>query len=156
MLDRKTWFNIKKFIYDLITWPDREIALNTQLKIWHCNDENTDLQRLYMNIGVNWWSKDDISWTGFHTRVFRSKRRIALWNTSESERVDNSSIACAYVYINVCARECASSIDRSARILPIVYNWRWRAPASLDKSQRVAVSIYWTGVLTLFGLIFHN
>ena len=30
--DRKTWFNLKKFIYDSITWPDREIALTTQLK----------------------------------------------------------------------------------------------------------------------------
>ena len=67
-----------KFIYDSIMSPDREIALTTQLKICHCNDENTDLQRLYMNIGVDGWSKDDVSRRGFHTRVFHNKRRIAL------------------------------------------------------------------------------
>ena len=69
---------MKKFIHDSITWPDREIALTTQLKICHCNNENTDLQRLCMNIGVDGWNKDDISRMGFHTRVFRSKRQIAL------------------------------------------------------------------------------
>ena len=67
-----------------------------------------------MDIGVDGWCKDDVSRRGFHTRVFQNKRRITLGNTSESERVDESSIACAYVYINGCARECASSIDRSA------------------------------------------
>ena len=51
--DKKTWFDMKKFIYDSITWPDREISSTTQLKICHCNDENTDLQRLYINIGVD-------------------------------------------------------------------------------------------------------
>ena len=38
----------------------------------------TDLQRLNMNIGVDGWSKDDVSGRDFHTRVFRNNRRIAL------------------------------------------------------------------------------
>ena len=69
---------MKKFIYDSITWPDRQIALTTQLKICHCNDKNRYSQRLYMNIVVDGWRKDDVSRGGFHTRVFRNKRRITL------------------------------------------------------------------------------
>ena len=65
---------MNKFIYDSITWPDTEIALTTQLKICHCKDENTDLQHLYMKIGVDGWSKDDVSRRGFYWRVFRNKR----------------------------------------------------------------------------------
>ena len=123
--DKKTWFKKKKFIYDSITWPDRQIALTTQLKICHCNDKKRDSQTLFMNIGADGWSINDVSRGGFHTRVFRKKRRIALWNTSESERVDDSSIACAYVYINGCARECASSIDRSAWILRTYISFKY-------------------------------
>ena len=67
-----------------------------------------------------------------------------------SQRVTDSTIARAYVYINGCARECASSINRSAWILRIIDNWRWRIPASLSESQRVAASIYGTAILTLF------
>ena len=91
---------MEKFIYDSITWPDKEIALTAQVKICHCNDENTDLQRLYMNIGVDGWSKENVFRKGFYTRVFYNKRRIALWNTSESERFDESSVVCVYLYIN--------------------------------------------------------
>ena len=69
--DRKTWFNMKKFIYDSITLPGREIAFTTQLNIWHCNAENTDLQRLYMNIGVDGWSKDDVSRMGSRVEILR-------------------------------------------------------------------------------------
>ena len=106
-----------------------------------------------MNIGVDRCSKDDESREDFHTRVFRNKRRIALWNTNESEPADDSSITCAYVYINGCARECASSTSRSAWTLRIIDNLRWGVPAKFGKSQRVAASIYGTTVKTLFFLI---
>ena len=46
--------------------------------ICDCNNEKTDLQRLCMNIGADGWSKDKGSLRGFHTRVFRYKKPIAL------------------------------------------------------------------------------
>ena len=60
---------MKKFIY---------VSITTQLKIFDRNNKNRNLQRLYMNIGVDGWSKDDVSRGGFHTLVFLNKRRIAL------------------------------------------------------------------------------
>ena len=35
------------------------MALNTELKKCHCNRENRNFQRLFMNIPIDVWSDDD-------------------------------------------------------------------------------------------------